>query len=75
QGTTFAESFSSGSAAAAQAPGGAVGTLKSGQIEQSNVVYLSETIQSLELQRALSGNLSVIKMASDLISSFIQKLG
>lgn len=75
QGTTFAETLASGQAASAQTPGGAVGSLKPGQIEQSNVVFLSETINSLDLQRALSGNLNMIKLASDLISSFIQKLG
>lgn len=75
QGTAFAETLASGSPASLQAPGGAVGSLKTGQIEQSNVFYLAESINSLELQRAMSGNLSMIRMASDLISSFIQKLG
>jgi flagellar hook protein FlgE len=75
QGTAYAESLASGSAADPSAPGGTAGTLRTGQIEQSNVFYLGETITSLELQRALSGNLTVLKMASDLISSFIQKLG
>lgn len=75
QGTTFAETLASGSPADPQAPPGAVGSIKTGQIEQSNVFYLGETIAALELQRAMSGNLSMIRMASDLISSFIQKLG
>jgi flagellar hook protein FlgE len=75
QGTTFAATMASGDAATAQAPGGAVGTLTVGSIEQSNVSYLSETINSLEIQRAMSANLSVIKMASDTINSFISKLG
>ena len=75
QGTTFKETMASGSAATAQTAGGAVGSLLPGQIEQSNIVYLTETINALELQRAMSGNLSMLKMASDLISSFIQKLG
>jgi flagellar hook protein FlgE len=74
RGTSFAETAASGSAAAAQAPGGAVGSLRTGEIEQSNVVYLSETIDSMELQRAMSGNLTVLRMASDMISSFISKL-
>jgi flagellar hook protein FlgE len=67
--------MASGSPATPQAPGGAAGTIKPGQIEQSNVFYLGETINALEIQRAMSGNLSVVRMASDLISSFIQKLG
>ncbi|MBI5078981.1 flagellar hook-basal body complex protein [Candidatus Saganbacteria bacterium] len=75
QGTTFAETLASGSPAGAQAPGGAVGSLLTGKVEQSNVFYLGETITALDIQRAMSGNLSIIKMASDLISSFIQKLG
>jgi flagellar hook protein FlgE len=75
QGTSFAESVSSGSPASPQAPGAAVGSIKPGQIEQSNVYYLAETLSALELQRAMSGNLSMVKMASDIISSFIQKLG
>jgi len=74
QGTSFAETAASGSAAAAQAPGGAVGSLLTSQIEQSNVVYLSETIDAMELQRAMSGNLTILRMASDMISSFISKL-
>ena len=74
-GTTFEETLASGSAATPQAPGGAVGSLKTGQLEQSNVFYLGETIAALEIQRAMSGNLSMVRMASDLISSFIQKLG
>jgi len=75
QGTSFAETLASGSPASAQAPGGAVGSVSTGQIEQSNVFYLGETIAALELQRAMTGNLSIIKMASDIISNFIQKLG
>lgn len=74
RGTAFAESPASGSAAAAQAPGGAVGSIKPGQLEQSNVFYLGETIDALELQRAMDGNLTVIRMASDMISQFISRL-
>ena len=74
QGTAFAESPSSGSAATPTAPGGTVGAIRPGQLEQSNVEYLTETINALELQRAMSGNLTVIRMASDMISSFISRL-
>jgi flagellar hook protein FlgE len=74
QGTSFAETPASGSPATAQAPGGVVGTVTGGTIEQSNVFYLAETIDALEIQRAMSGNLTVIRMASDMISSFINKL-
>ena len=75
QGTSFAQTLASGPAAAAQGPGGGVGSLKVGQIEQSNVFFLGESVQSLEIQRAISANLSVVKLASDTISSFISKLG
>ncbi|MCU0640468.1 MAG: flagellar hook-basal body complex protein [Candidatus Margulisbacteria bacterium] len=75
QGTSFAATLASGTATNPTTPGGSAGIIKPGQVEQSNVVYLSETIYSLELQRALSGNLSMVRMASDLISSVIQKLG
>jgi len=75
QGTSFAATLSSGSAAAAQAVGGAVGTVAPRQVEASNVFYIGETINSLELQRAMTGNLNMVKMASDMISSFISKLG
>lgn len=75
QGTSFAQTLASGAAAAAQGPGGAVGTIRPGFLEQSNVFFLGESVSSLELQRAISANLSVVKLASDTISSFISKLG
>ena len=75
QGTTFAESAASGSPASPQGgPGMAVGDLRPRNLEQSNVFYLSETIDALELQRAMSGNLTIVSMASDMISQFINKL-
>jgi flagellar hook protein FlgE len=74
QGTSFAETPASGSAADPQAPGPTVGTIRPGQLEQSNVFYLTETINALDLQRAMSGNLTVIRMASDMISQFINRL-
>ncbi|MBU0672780.1 MAG: flagellar hook-basal body complex protein [Candidatus Margulisbacteria bacterium] len=74
QGTTFVETPASGSASNAQAPGGAVGSINPGKLEQSNVFYLGETIDALEFQRAMTGNLTVLRMASDMISSFISKL-
>lgn len=74
-GTTFKESLASGLAAAPIASGGAAGTISAGQVEQSNVFYLGETIDTLEMQRAMSANLSIVRMASDMISSFISRLG
>lgn len=74
-GTTFTETAASGSAATPIAVGGIAGTITSGSIEQSNVFYLGESIESLENQRVISANLNVVKAASDLISQFISKLG
>ena len=74
-GTTFKETLSSGSAATPSAPGGPAGSILAGQIEQSNVFYIGESIDSLEIQRAISANLSTVKAASDLIASFISKIG
>ncbi|MFC1637580.1 flagellar hook-basal body protein [Candidatus Margulisiibacteriota bacterium] len=74
QGTAFMETAASGSPATFSAPGGAYGSIKPGMLEQSNVFYLGETIDSMEIQRAMSGNLTVIRLASDMISQFISKL-
>jgi len=74
QGTSFAESAASGAASAPQAPGSGVGAVRSGKLEQSNVFYLGETLDALEIQRAMSGNLTIVRMASDMISQFISRL-
>ncbi|MFA5839545.1 MAG: flagellar hook-basal body complex protein [Candidatus Margulisiibacteriota bacterium] len=74
-GTSFAETVASGTPATAIAPGNAAGSVKPGYLEASNVNYLSETIYASEIQRAMSSNLSVVQMASDMISSFISKIG
>lgn len=75
QGTAFEQTLASGDPAIATGPGGVVGGVTPKQVEQSNVFYLAETIDTLEIQRAMSGNLNMVKMASDVINSFIQKLG
>ncbi|MFA6170697.1 MAG: flagellar hook-basal body complex protein [Candidatus Margulisiibacteriota bacterium] len=75
QGTAFEQTLASGDAAIPTGPGGVVGSVTPKQVEQSNVFYLAETIDTLEIQRAMSGNLNMVKMASDVINSFIQKLG
>jgi len=74
QGTSFAATSASGDAATASGPGGTYGSITPGYLEQSNVFYLGETIDALEIQRAMSGNLTVIRMASDMISQFINRL-
>jgi flagellar hook protein FlgE len=75
QGTTFRETMASGSAATPEAPEGTAGSIIPERTEQSNVFYIGENIDALEIQRAMSANLSVVRMASDIISSFISKLG
>lgn len=75
QGTSFAETLASGSPAIAQSIGGSVGTIAPRQLEKSNVDQFSESLSAQELSRAISANLSMVKLASDMISSFIQKLG
>jgi len=75
RGTTFEETLASGEPQSYGPPGyGAVGTVFPRQLEQSNVFYLEETINSLEIQRAMSGNLTIVRMASDIISQFINRL-
>ncbi len=75
KGTTYEETLSSGAPQGYGPPGSnPVGVVFPRQLEQSNVFYLEETINSLEIQRAMSGNLSIVRMASDIISNFINKL-
>jgi flagellar hook protein FlgE len=79
QGTTFEQTLASGDAQSYYNPVpyggvGPVGSVFPRQLEQSNVFYLEETINSLEVQRAMSGNLTIIRMASDIISQFINRL-
>jgi flagellar hook protein FlgE len=74
-GTSYVVSSASGAANTAVAPGGSAGTVLPRSIEASNVFYISETIDAMETQRAMSGSLEVIKMVSDTISNFISKLG
>jgi len=75
QASTFEESLASGEPQGYSNPGyGAYGAVFPRQLEQSNVFYLEETINSLEIQRAMSGNLTIVRMASDIISQFINRL-
>lgn len=71
--TTFAETQASGPPSAAQVP--TTGLLYPRKKEKSNVVYSSEVVDSIEVQRALDSVMSVIKMANDSITAFINKLG
>ena len=74
-GSTFEETQASGSPATAALPGGAAGTISPRYVENSNVFYLEETLESVEIQRAMNGSLTMVRLASDVISNFINKLG
>jgi flagellar hook protein FlgE len=73
-GTLFEETEASGSPATVALPGGAAGTVSERYLEESNVFYLRETLDSLELQRAMNGNLTMVRLASEVISDFISRL-
>jgi len=74
QGTSFAETLASGAPADSQAGPSTYGDILTGQLEESNVFYLGETIDANEIQRAMSANLTMLSLASEMISSFISKL-
>ncbi|MFA4858156.1 MAG: flagellar hook basal-body protein [Candidatus Margulisiibacteriota bacterium] len=73
-GTNFQETEASGSAASAALPGGAAGTISARYLEASNVNYMSQTLLSQEIQSAMNGSLTMVRMASDIIDGFISKL-
>jgi flagellar hook protein FlgE len=74
-GSTFKETAASGPPSDAALPGSTgMGAVSARYLESSNVFYLGETIKALEYQRAMSGNLSMVRMASDIISNFINRL-
>ncbi len=71
--SAFAETAASGNASAAFAPES--GGINRASKESSNVVYTSELVDSMEIQRAMSSVQTVLKLMNDTISSFISKLG
>jgi len=74
-GTSFEESASSGSPSAYGISGeGTFGEVMAQQLEKSNVFFIGETIDSIEVQRAMSAVLTAIKTASDQISQVINRL-
>jgi flagellar hook protein FlgE len=74
-GTAFAETIASGTPLTARAPGSAFGTVTPRNLEQSNVFYIGETIDAMEIQRAMSGALTIVKMVNDTISNFVSRVG
>jgi len=74
-GTTFQETVASGSVNATGKSGtDSFGTVEPQQLEKSNVFFIGETIDSLEVQRAMSAALTAIKIASDQIAQVSNKL-
>ena len=71
--TTFSESLASGQPSDPKAPPN--GSVSPRRKEQSNVTYTSEVVDSIEMQRALDAVMTVIKMANDTITAFINKMG
>ncbi len=71
-GTMFSETLASGQPSSPSVP--LTGTVYPRKREQSNVVYTSEIVDSLETQRALDATMTVIRMANDTITQFINKL-
>ncbi|MDR1323983.1 MAG: flagellar basal body rod protein FlgG, partial [Candidatus Margulisbacteria bacterium] len=73
-GSLLKESVVSGTRSTGTPGTGAFGTVEPQSLEKSNVFYTGETIDAIEVQRAMSAVLSAIKIASDQISQVINKL-
>jgi len=73
-GSAFKESVVSGTRFTGVAGEGSFGEVEPESLEKSNVFYTGETIDAIEVQRAMSAVLSAIKIASDQISQVINKL-
>ncbi|MDR1113802.1 MAG: flagellar hook basal-body protein [Candidatus Margulisbacteria bacterium] len=73
-GSLLKESVVSGTRSTGAPGDGAFGTVEPQSLEKSNVFYTGETIDAIEVQRAMSAVLSAIKIASDQISQVINKL-
>ncbi|GBR72598.1 flagellar basal body rod protein FlgG [Candidatus Termititenax aidoneus] len=73
-GSLLKESVVSGTMTTGVPGDGSFGTVEAQSLEKSNVFYTGETIDAIEVQRAMSAVLSAIKIASDQISQVINKL-
>ena len=73
-GNAFAETPASGTPQTYKLSGDTYGVVVPRNYEQSNVFYTGEIIDSMEAERAMSGNLTILKMISDEITSFINKI-
>jgi flagellar hook protein FlgE len=52
-----------------------MGSVLSQTIEKSNVFFIGETVDAMEVQRAMSASLTAVKIASQQIENIIQQLG
>lgn len=52
-----------------------MGQAMSQAIEKSNVFFIGETVDAMEIQRAMSASLTAVKIASQQIENIIQQLG
>jgi flagellar hook protein FlgE len=73
-GNAFAETPASGMPQSYKIAGDTYGTVTPRNYEQSNVFYTGEIIDSMEAQRAMSGNLTILRMISDEITNFINRI-
>jgi len=73
-GTTFAETPASGAPLDFEGAGSTYGAVIPRNFEQSNVFYTGEIIDSMEAQRAMNGNLTIVRMISDDITNFINRI-
>lgn len=73
-GNTFAQTAASGDPQPIKLAGDTYGTISPRNQEQSNVFYTGEIIDSMEAQRAMNGNLTIVRMISDEITNFINRI-
>ncbi len=73
-GNSFAQTLASGVPLEYKGSGDIYGVVVPRNIEQSNVFYTGEIIDSMEAQRAMSGNLTMLRMISDEITNFINRI-
>lgn len=75
-GTAFRASAVSGSPQTPEVAGQKwAGQVRARSLEKSNINISVETVNALEYQRAMNASLTMLKLASDELSSFINKLG
>jgi len=75
-GTTYKATPAAGIPFTPNAPSlNGMGEVVSGAVEKSNVFFIGETVDAMEVQRAMSASLTAVKIASQQIENIIQQLG